>query len=120
MTFCWSTLRVKDLDGSIKFYREVLGLEVVRRFSAGPGTEIVFLGGGDTKIELVCTRPAADITTSEDVSWGFKVDSLDRAMALVKEKGLSIHSGPFQPNPGVRFFYLRDPNGYMIQIVEEL
>ena len=56
MVFCWSTLMVKDLERSLGFYRDLLGLPVTRRFAAGPEREIVFLGDGETKIELVCHR----------------------------------------------------------------
>ncbi len=83
MNFCWSTLRVKDLDESIKFYSEIVGLEVVNRFKGGP-TEIAFLGAGETKIELICSGESRDISVGSDISWGFEVESLDKALALVK------------------------------------
>lgn len=120
MSFCWSTLSVKNLDESIKFYEDILDLRVVNRFPAGPGTEIAFLGGGDTQIELICSGDGGEINTGNDISWGFTVDSLDQALALVKEKGIDIESGPIQPNPHVRFFFIRDPNGMKIQLVENL
>lgn len=41
-------------------------------------------------------------------------------MALVKEKGVEITSGPFQPNPSTKFFFITDPNGMKIQFVENL
>jgi len=36
---------------------------------------------------------------------------------LVKEKGIDIHSGPFQPNPHIKYFFVMDPNGLKIQFV---
>ena len=39
-------------------------------------------------------------------------------MTSMKEKGIPIHSGPFQPNPHARFFFVLDPNGLKIQFVE--
>ena len=50
MKFCWSTLRVKNMDESLKFYEEVVGLILDKRFNAGPGMEIAFLGDGETKV----------------------------------------------------------------------
>jgi lactoylglutathione lyase len=120
MGFCWSTLNVRDMEESIKFYRDIAGLEVADRFNAGPGTEIAFLGGGETKIELICHGGRGDISTGADISWGFDVESLDKALALVKEKGIAVDAGPMQPNPHVRFFFVRDPNGMRIQLVENI
>jgi lactoylglutathione lyase len=120
MKFCWSTLRVKNLEESIGFYKDIVGLEVQSRFSAGPGTEIAFLGGGETKIELICDGQSRDTVVGSDISWGFEVPSLDKALSLVKEKGIVLDGGPVQPNPHVKFFFISDPNGMKIQLVENM
>jgi lactoylglutathione lyase len=41
-------------------------------------------------------------------------------MKFIKEKSIEIESGPIQPNPNVKFFYVLDPNGVKIQFVENL
>ena len=46
--------------------------------------------------------------------------SVDEMMNFVKEKGIVVESGPFQPNPHVKFFYIMDPNGLKIQFVENM
>lgn len=119
MKFCWSTLKVKDMDESLHFYRDVLGLKSEKRFKAD-NTEIAFLGEGETKIELICQASECDISVGTDISWGFGVDSADAFMAHLKEKGVAIHSGPFQPNPHIKFFYALDPNGLKIQFIETI
>ena len=53
MSFCWATITVNDLEESLSFYQDIVGLTVDRRFQAGPGMEIVFLGDGETKVELI-------------------------------------------------------------------
>jgi lactoylglutathione lyase len=58
--------------------------------------------------------------TGDDISWGFEVPSLDKVLELVKEKGINVESGPMSPNPHVKFFFVRDPNGMKIQFVENL
>lgn len=118
MKFCWSTLMVRDLEESLRFYQEIIGLRLARRFPAGPGREIAFLGEGDTQIELIRDEAHPEVKVGEDISWGFEVDSLDECMAFVQEQGIAIQSGPFQPNPHTRFFYIYDPNGLRIQFVE--
>lgn len=119
MKFCWVTIRVNNMDESLKFYQEVVGLSINQRFSAGPGMEIVFLGDGDTKIELIYDENLQTVELGKDISLGFGVSSLDEMMSFVKEKGIEIHSGPFQPNPSTKFFYVLDPNGLKIQFVEQ-
>ncbi|MBU3109961.1 VOC family protein [Clostridium lacusfryxellense] len=120
MKFCWSTLIVKNLDESLKFYTDIVGLSVGRRFNAGPGTEIAFLGDGETKIELICNGDSKEVSYGQDISLGFEVKSVDEMITFVKEKGLDIYSGPFQPNPHTKFFYVLDPNGLKIQFVENI
>ncbi len=119
MKFCWSTLMVKNLEESLNFYQGIVGLKLERRFPAGPDTEIAFLGDGETKIELICNTKKAEINVGTDISWGFEVESLDKTMALVTEKGYTA-SDPVQPNPHTKFFYVTDPNGLKIQFVENL
>jgi lactoylglutathione lyase len=46
MTFLWTALYVKDLNSTINFYTEIVGLQVLKRFQAGPSTEIAFMGNG--------------------------------------------------------------------------
>ena len=109
---------VKNLEESIKFYQDIVGLEVNQRFQAGPETEIAFLGSGETKIELICNQSKPQIGIGKDISWGFEVDSLDQMLKKVQQKGIPIEGGSFQPNPHTKFFYVLDPNGMKIQFVE--
>lgn len=120
MKLLWCTLTVKNMEESLKFYREITGLTIDRRFKAGPGMEIAFLGDGETKLELVCNEGKQDIKIGQDISLGFEVESVDKMIEQLKEKGIVISGGPFQPNPHIRFFYLLDPNGWKIQLVENI
>ncbi len=120
MKFCWSTLMVKDLEESLRFYKDIVGLNVIRRFNAGPGMEIVFLGEGETKIELICDENLKEVSFGHSISLGFEVNSVDEMMSFVVEKGIDILSGPFQPNEHSKFFYILDPNGLKIQFVENI
>ena len=114
MKYCWTTIMVTDLERSIAFYRDIVGLPVNRRFSAGPGSEIVFLGDGETEVELIKRiGPASSVGNA--ISLGFAVESLDDAMKFVKEHGIEIESGPFQPNDHIKFFYVLDPDGVRVQ-----
>ncbi len=80
-----------------------MGLTIDRRVLAGPDTEIAFLGDGETKIELIHNKNTQSVTIGTDISLGFNTESLDRMTEFLKEKNIPIHSGPFQPNPHIKF-----------------
>lgn len=118
MKFCWSTLSVKNLDESVAFYRDVVGLPLKRRFVSGPAMEIAFLGEDGTEIELTYNSAGAAPQPGRGVSWGFETPDLDAKLAEVKSKGYTVLGGPTEPVPGVRFFFMLDPNGMTIQFVQ--
>ncbi len=120
MSFCWTTLHVNNLKESLEFYQEIVGLEIGRRFEAGPEKEIAFLGEGETKVELVDDKDINSVNLGDDISLGFEVDSLSEKIKFLKNKGVEIDSGPFEPNPNIKFFFIQDPNGLKIQFVENL
>ena len=119
MAFLWTTITVKDMEESLKFYQNIVGLPLNRRFPAGPGREIAFLGGDGTKVELICSEKIKEVNIGSDISLGFAVKSLDEKIAFLEGKGIKLHSGPFAPNPHTKFFYILDPNGLRIQFVEQ-
>ena len=117
MKFVHVTLSVKDLEASLRFYQDVVGLEITRRFSSGSNSEIVFLSSGDTQVELI-SRPGQDVAEpGRGISMGFETQSLEDTMALVKEKGFETDGEISSPNPSVRFFFASDPDGYRVQFV---
>jgi lactoylglutathione lyase len=120
MKLSWVTLTVKDIEASIRFYTEVVGLTVDSRRPAGPQVELAFLGDGETKVELVCNQAISKFDMGQNISLGFEVDSVDETMTAFKAKGIAIHSGPFQPAPYIRFFFITDPDGLKIQLIEHL
>jgi len=120
MKFCWCTITVRNMEESLKFYQEIVGLPIIRRFTSGAASEIAFLGDGETKIELIHTEENKLVNIGQDISLGFEVNSVDEMIKFVKEKGLELESGPFRPNPHVKFFFIKDPNGVRIQFVENL
>lgn len=122
MSFCWVTINVRDMEKSVAFYRDVVGLAVNRKMAPRPGLEIVFMTaeGAVTEVELYHDAADAVPSYSEDLSLGFTVESVDKTIATLERKGVKVHSGPFQPNPHLKFFFVQDPDGVKIQFVERL
>ena len=119
MKYCWTTIIVEDLDASIAFYRDIVGLPVNRRYNAGPDVEITFLGAGETQIELI-RRSGGPAVIGDGMVLGFAVESLDETLAFIADHGIMVESGPFQPNDHVKFFYVLDPNGVKVQFSESM
>ncbi|MDY0303280.1 MAG: VOC family protein [Sphaerochaeta sp.] len=118
MKFLWTTIEVADLEESVRFYEQIVGLHVAWRVEGTP-TSIAFMGDGETKVELICHEGATPQSVGEGISIGFGVDDLDKKMADLEAMGIAIHSGPFKPNPTIRFCYVLDPNGVRIQFAEQ-
>jgi lactoylglutathione lyase len=118
MKFLWVTLSVLNMEESLKFYQEIVGLPVTRRFSSENSGDIAFLGDGDTKLELIAHPKGNEPHYGKEMSIGFEVDSVDQKIQFIRGKGLSIESGPFEPTPHVRFFFVKDPSGIRVQFVE--
>lgn len=119
MKFNFVTIHVKDLERSVRFYEDILGMKTARRFPAGPNMEIAFMADGPAEIELICDKGAELPLYGEWPSLGIETEDLDKTMEDMKKKGVEIVSGPFQPNPHTRFFFIHDPDGVNLEIIEE-
>jgi len=120
MKFCWCTIRVNNMEDCIKFYKEIVGLSIANRYMTEKGKEICFLGDGETKVELIYDSNHKSTNCSEGISLGFEVESVDKMIKYIKEQGFEVESGPFQPSPKIKYFYVKDPNGFRVQFVEKI
>lgn len=122
MKFLWTTLAVKNMDESIAFYTNLVGLHVMNRFPAGPGMEITFMGNGihdETLVELLADSTNRTVTYSDDISLGFAVDSVEAMLETVKRHHIPVHAGPVDTPSGSRFFCIKDPNGLTVQFFQQ-
>lgn len=119
MKFTWTTLQVSNLDKSLAFYHDLLGLPIHSRFPAKSG-EIAMLGTPDgTKLELLCTGAPLPHPVGLGISMGFAPDNMDVLLRTLEAHDIPLPP-PVSPNPSLRFYFLPDPDGYTIQLVEEL
>lgn len=117
MRFSFLTLQVADMEASLAFYRDLLGMAVNRRFSPMPGMDIVFLGREGLQLELIC-REGEKKEAGDNFSLGFAVADLDAEIARLTAAGMDC--GPaVQPAPGTRMSFCNDPDGNAVELIEE-
>ena len=114
-------MRVSDMEQTINFYTNVLGLEVLERKVSPRGSHLAFLKvpNSEELIELTCFPPSGPMKVQEDlVHLAFQVDNLDDTIASLNAKGVKITDGPTQTSSGSRFIFIDAPDGYEIELIE--
>lgn len=120
MKFCWTTLHVSDFDRSLRFYRDLIGLPVADCSSHG-GVSIAMLGPEEgPKIELLWEEGVSSGGKGDGISLGFEVDDLRYATKKMADHGYPLNRGPISPHPRICFSFFSDPDGYEVQLVENL
>lgn len=112
-------IMVGDLDRSIAFYQEVLGLELVER-RKNNAAEIAFFKAGDAEIELIAGSTAPYEKTDGVVNHlTFTVTDLDAAYQVLKDKGVElINPEPIPIWDGMRVLFFRGPDGEKLELFE--
>ncbi len=117
-TFAHNNFNVIDLEKSLKFYEEALGLTEVRRKEASDGSYIiVFLGDGTSahKLELTWLRDWEKDSYSlgdNEFHLAFTADDFEGAHQKHKEMGCICYE-----NPKMGIYFINDPDNYWIEIV---
>lgn len=119
--FLHTRMRVSDMDQTIRFYTDVLGLEIMDRKVSPRGSHLAFLKvpNSEELIEL-CSFPASGpVHVQEDlVHLAFEVDNLDDTIAALRGQGITITDGPTRSSSGSRFIFIDAPDGYEIELIE--
>ena len=119
--FLHTRMRVSDMEQTIQFYADVLGLEVLERKVSPRGSHLAFLKvpNSEELIELTSFPPSGPVKVQEDlIHLAFQVDSLDDAIAWLNAKGVKVTDGPTQTSSGSRFIFIDAPDGYEVELIE--
>jgi len=114
-------MRVSDMDQTINFYADVLGLEVMERKTSPRGSHLAFLKvpNSEELIELCSFPPSGPVKVQEDlVHLAFEVDNLDQTIETLNAKGIKITDGPTRSSSGSRFIFIDAPDGYEVELIE--
>jgi len=113
--------RVNDLDRTVKFYKEVLGLAEVRRHKSARGSELVSLKApaSEELIELCHFPGSGPVQVQPDLTHlAFEVESLDEFGKHLAGLGPKYSDGPnFNPDGG-GIAFIDAPEGYEIELIQ--
>ena len=120
-------INVSDLDRSIAFYRDVLGLELARREEARR-VAFLWLGGRGEAMLGLWEKPREQVTRQHFAFRASAEDVVHRSVAWLKERGLPCHNflkdGTERPMvfgwmPAVAI-YFPDPDGHSLELIAML
>jgi len=114
--------RVSDLERTIRFYKDVLGLQEVRRSKSPRGSELVFLKAPESEelIEICFFPQSGPVQVQPDLTHlAFDVPSLEAFGRHLSSLGLKYSDGPTMKPDGGGFAFIDAPEGYEIELIEQ-
>jgi len=113
--------RVNDLEQTVKFYRNILGLQETSRHKSPRGSELVFMKApeSDEEIELCCYPASGPVQVQPDLTHlAFEVDDLEAFAKELEKKGVKLSDGPTRSSSGMVFAFVDAPEGYEIELMQ--
>ena len=126
MRLLHTMIRVGDLEKSITFYTDALGMQLLRKkdYPAGEFT-LAFVGYGPENDTAVIELTHNWGTSSYELGNGFghiaiAVDDIEGACARVRERGGTVTREPGPMKHGTTVIaFVEDPDGYKIEFIEK-
>jgi len=113
--------RVSDLEKTVHFYKDVLGLEEVRRSVSGRGSHLVFFKapGSEELIEICKYDASGPVVVGPDLTHlAFEVDDLDAFAQHAAALGYPLSDGPHRSDSGTVIAFIDAPEGYEIELIQ--
>jgi catechol 2,3-dioxygenase-like lactoylglutathione lyase family enzyme len=109
-----ANLAAPDVETTARFYRDLFGLEL--KMDLG---WIATLGSDESmRVQFSLMREGGSGAPVPDIS--IEVDDLDAMLEKVRQAGYQVEYGPADEPWGVRRFYLRDPEGRLVNVLTHL
>lgn len=116
------TIHVKNMEESLKFYKENLGFVEVRRIEHMEGLLMVFLKDEEAGlIELIENRNSSTcdrIIKESVVSFAISVTDIKHTINELKNNGIEIDKGPIEVPSGETIAFIKDPDGVEIEFIQ--
>ena len=119
MRLAHTMIRVRDLEASIAFYTEFLGLREVRRRPIGDEATLVFLTDQSATyhLELTYNHDGRDYELGTQFGHlAFVTDDLDGVKQEIERRGW--WSRESKPEAPASYVFVRDPDGYDVEILQ--
>jgi lactoylglutathione lyase len=114
--------RVSDLEKTTVFYRDVLGLEEVRRSKSPRGSELVFFKapGSEEEIEICKFDASGPVQVGPDLTHlAFEVDDMEAFAKHAVALGYPLSDGPTTTSSGSVIAFLDAPEGYEVELIQK-
>ncbi len=116
MKFSWVTIYVKDLEKSLDFYNGIFGLRIS---SLTEEIKMAMLGEDDEpKLEILQTEEDIDTSANLGFCIGLEVESLEETKKVLEENNIELLRDVVSPAPYIKFMFVKDPDGYEVQLIE--
>jgi len=114
--------RVNDLERTVNFYRDVLGLTEIKRHKSPRGSELVFLQtpGSEELLEITYYPGSGPVQVQPDLTHlAFEVENLEKFAQHLAAHGLKYSDGPTTSSNGTTFAFIDAPEGYEIELIQK-
>jgi lactoylglutathione lyase len=116
-------MRVNDLERTVKFYEQALGLKVARRHTSPRGAQLAFLAtpNSDEEIEICQMPPGAPAVQVQPdlMHLAFAVTDLKTFAAELEKKGFKLSDGPTTTGSGSLIAFIDAPEGYEVELIQK-
>jgi lactoylglutathione lyase len=113
--------RVTDLEKTVSFYRDVLGLQETRRHTSGRGSQLVFFKapGSEEEIEICKFDESGPVVVGPDLTHlAFEVDDIEQFARESAKKGYPLSDGPHPNGKDGAIAFIDAPEGYEIELIQ--
>ena len=113
-------MRVNDLERTVRFYEDILGLKVSRRHTSPRGAQLAFIRtpNSDEEIELCQLPDSPPVQVQPDLMHlAFEVEDLGKFAAEIAKKGWKLSDGPTKTGSGSVIAFVDAPEGYEVELI---
>lgn len=114
-------IKAKDSEASIRFYRDILGLEIVDTVDVW-GKKFTFVGNDTIQIEIEQANPGDTRANPSSMTglnhFSVVVDDIYGFVQDARAKGAGVFMDPFNPRPDRLTTFINDPDGVLIQVIQ--